>query len=122
MPLVTEVVLDREGRITLPPEVLEILASVLPKGDEDKVRLLCTVHERGIVLASPEAVSPLPEEQDWLEQQHKAFLRSPLGQYMLAELEEAGEDIPAIEEVRQALSQDQSSWAADVIAEREERV
>jgi len=59
-------------------------------------------------------------EGDWLERQSEAFLASPLGQHILARVEKA-EEIP-IEQVWQALSNDKSSWAVDIIAEREDRI
>ena len=117
----TEVVLDEKGRVTLPPGVLEWLHVTFPQDEGGGVKLLCTIHDQSLVLTPSEAAQSAPEEQDWLEQQHEAFLRSPLGQYILAEVEKA-EYVPSIEEVRRALSKDQSSWASDVIADREDRV
>jgi len=116
------VTLDREGHLTLPPEVLEGLEITFPKDDGDKIRLLCTVQGHSIVLVPAEAALPTSDRQDWGRQQHEAFLRSPLGQYILVEVEKAGDEIPSVEEVRQALSSDSSSWAADIIAEREDRI
>ncbi len=122
MQLVTEVLLDEKGCVTLPPAVLESLRIPDPRDKAREVKLLCAVQDRSVVLTPAEAAQDTPSEQNRLEQEHQAFLRSPLGQYILAEVEKAEDGIPSIEEVRQALSEDESSWAVDVIAEREDRV
>ena len=62
--------------------------------------------------------APFPGAEDWLEAERRAFFESPLGQYVLSHTNSDA----TLDQVLAITAKDQSSWSAEIIAEREERV
>lgn len=110
---VKEVIMDRQGRITLDPEILEHLRVTLPKDDGETVKLRCVVKGEAIILTAIAKAS----EPDWIKVEREAFFRTPLGQYVL---QNANPDV-TLDEVLAITSKVKGTLAAEAIAEREER-
>ena len=106
-----------ELTITLPAELAEKLRRHIP----DKTPAQAALDLVAQALAQEEADQPISNEE-WLLQQRERFWQSSLGRYIHAQAEQArGRDI-TLEEVQQMLAHDKSSWAAEVIADREDRL
>jgi hypothetical protein len=58
------------------------------------------------------------KKRDWLEEQIKSFHNSPLGQH----LHSLADPSVTLEEVLEITSKIRGSWAAEIIADREDRV
>ena len=110
-----------ELTVTLPAELTEKLRRHTPdKPPAQTVLDLVTqalAQEEGVERAE----SPISTEE-WLRQQRERFWRSSLGQYIRAQAEQARDRGLTLEQVQQMLAHDKSSWAADVIADREDRL
>ena len=110
-----------ELTVTLPAELTEKLRRHTP-GKPPAQTVLDLVTQ---ALAQEEGVEraefPISTEE-WLRQQRERFWRSSLGQYIRAQAEQARDRGLTLEQVQQMLAHDKSSWAADVIADREDRL
>jgi len=107
-----------ELTITLPAELAEKLRRHIPDKPPDQAVLDLVAQ----ALAQEEEVDqPIPNEE-WLRQQRERFWHSSLGRYIHAQAEQARSRGITLEQVQQMLAHDKSSWAAEVIADREDRL
>jgi len=106
-----------ELTITLPAELAEKLRRHIPDKPPDQAVLDLVAQ----ALAQEEEDQPVSNEE-WLQQQRERFWQSSLGQYIHAQAEQARSRGITLEQVQQMLAHDKSSWAAEVIADREDRL
>ncbi len=104
--------------ITLPAELAEKLRRHTPHKPPAQVVLELVTQ----ALAQEEEAEQPVSGEDWLQQQRERFWRSPLGRYVHAQAEQARSRGTTLEQVQQMLAHDKSSWAAEVIADREDRL
>ncbi len=103
-----------ELTITLPAELAEKLRRHIPHKPPAQAVLDLVAQ----ALAREEEVDQPISNEEWLRQQRERFWQSSLGRYIHAQ---ANLDV-TLEEVQQMLAHDRSSWAAEVIADREDRL
>jgi sirohydrochlorin ferrochelatase len=106
-----------ELTITLPAELAEKLRRHIPDKPPDQAVLDLVAQ----ALAQEEEDQPVSNEE-WLQQQRERFWQSSLGQYIHAQAEQDRSRGITLEQVQQMLAHDKSSWAAEVIADREDRL
>ncbi|MDH4138863.1 MAG: hypothetical protein OEW09_19430 [Anaerolineae bacterium] len=107
-----------ELTITLPAELADKLRRHIP----DKPPAQAVLDLVAQALAQEEEVDqPIPNEE-WLRQQRERFWHSSLGRYIHGQAEQARSRGITLEQVQQMLAHDKSSWAAEVIADREDRL
>jgi len=106
-----------ELTITLPADLAEKLRRHIPNKPPAQAVLDLVAQ----ALAQEEEDQAVSNEE-WLQQQRERFWQSSLGQYIRAQAEQARSRDITLEEVQQMLAHDKSSWAAEVIADREDRL
>jgi hypothetical protein len=106
-----------ELTITLPAELVEKLRRHIPGKPPAQAVLDLVVQ----ALAQEEEDQPVSTEE-WLRQQRERFRQSSLGRYIHAQAEQASSRDITLEQIQQMLAHDKSSWAAEVIADREDRL
>lgn len=106
-----------ELTITLPADLAEKLRRHIPDKPPDQAVLDLVAQ----ALTQEEEDQPVSNEE-WLQQQRERFWQSSLGQYIRAQAEQARSRGVTLEEVQQMLAHDKSSWADEVIADREDRL
>ena len=107
-----------ELTVTLPAELAEKLRRHVP----DKPPAQAVLDLVAQALAQEEEADQPVSTEEWLRQQRERFWQSSLGQYIRAQAEQARSRGVTLEEVQQMLAHDKSSWAAEVIADREDRL
>ncbi len=110
-----------ELTVTLPPELVERLRRYDP--DKPPAQAILDLVEQALARREKVDRPGLSiSDEEWLQQLREHFRRSPLGRYIYVQAELARNRGLTPEQVRQMLAHDKSSWAAEVIADREDRL
>jgi len=109
-----------ELTVTLPPELIERVRRHIPNKPPTQAVLDLIAQALAQEEQRKDTV-PLSAEE-WLQQLREQFRQSPLGRYIYVQAELARSRGLTPEQVRQMLAHDKSSWAAEVIADREDRL